>query len=221
VTVGTVVALEGEDRLHRLVIETHGNELHVIQPVDLYVIDFLSYELMPARSFECEDLALDTGGFIQVDRRQRTNVPGVFAAGDVTGMPAAVATAVGEGVVAGFEAYRHVYAEKFGAEPPLFAYYGSDRPLDETWRELPDYAPQEFAPELLADPGEALAVVRVHFAGTQRILAEGLVGRLSGNGVARHSICELAESIRQPVEAVRQVCDRLLGYKQITLQPLR
>lgn len=41
------------------------------------------------------------GGYIKVDRRLATNVPGVFAAGDCTGGPLQVAKAVGEGHVAG------------------------------------------------------------------------------------------------------------------------
>jgi len=42
--------------------------------------------------------------YIQVDRKQRTNLPGVFAAGDVCGPPLQVAKAVGEGCVAGLSA---------------------------------------------------------------------------------------------------------------------
>ena len=44
-------------------------------------------------------LAAD-GGHIQVDRGQRTNLPGCFAAGDCTGRPYQYAKAVGEGNVA-------------------------------------------------------------------------------------------------------------------------
>ncbi len=42
--------------------------------------------------------------YIQVDRNQQTNLPGVFAAGDVCGPPFQVAKAVGEGCVAGLKA---------------------------------------------------------------------------------------------------------------------
>jgi thioredoxin reductase (NADPH) len=44
------------------------------------------------------------GSFIPVDRGMRTNVPGVFAAGDVTGKPLQVAKAVGEGNIAALSA---------------------------------------------------------------------------------------------------------------------
>ena len=44
------------------------------------------------------------GAFIRVDRQMRTNLPGVFAAGDCTGLPLQVAKAVGEGCVAAISA---------------------------------------------------------------------------------------------------------------------
>ncbi len=47
-------------------------------------------------------------GAIVVDRDMATNVPGVYAAGDCTGRPYQIAKAVGEGLVAGLSAARHV-----------------------------------------------------------------------------------------------------------------
>ena len=44
-------------------------------------------------------LAMD-GAFIRVDRQMKTSIPGVFAAGDCTGLPLQVAKAVGEGCIA-------------------------------------------------------------------------------------------------------------------------
>ncbi|VTR70240.1 FAD-dependent pyridine nucleotide-disulfide oxidoreductase [Desulfosarcina cetonica] len=46
----------------------------------------------------------DTMRFIQTDKSQRTNIPGIFAAGDICGPPWQVAKAVGEGCVAGINA---------------------------------------------------------------------------------------------------------------------
>ena len=45
--------------------------------------------------------------YVVVDRKQRSNVAGVFAAGDITGPPLQIAKAVGEGCVAGIEAASH------------------------------------------------------------------------------------------------------------------
>ena len=53
--------------------------------------------------------ALETEkGFIKVDRRMATNVEGVFAAGDCTGLPLQVAKAVGEGHVAALSACEYL-----------------------------------------------------------------------------------------------------------------
>jgi thioredoxin reductase (NADPH) len=46
----------------------------------------------------------DEGKYIQTNKQQETNVPGVYAAGDICGPPWQMAKAVGEGCVAGLEA---------------------------------------------------------------------------------------------------------------------
>lgn len=46
----------------------------------------------------------DTMKYIDVDKKQKTNLPGVYAAGDICGPPWQVAKSVGEGCVAGIEA---------------------------------------------------------------------------------------------------------------------
>jgi thioredoxin reductase (NADPH) len=48
------------------------------------------------------------GGSIVVDNRMRTNIPGVFAAGDCTGKPLQIAKAVGEGQQATFSAVEYL-----------------------------------------------------------------------------------------------------------------
>jgi thioredoxin reductase (NADPH) len=53
-------------------------------------------------------IELDERGFVKVDRAMETNVPGVYAAGDVTGGIPQIATAVGEGCTAAMKAYAHV-----------------------------------------------------------------------------------------------------------------
>ena len=47
-------------------------------------------------------------GYIAVDRNMSTSIPGVFAAGDCTGLPHQVSKAVGEGQVAGHRASEYV-----------------------------------------------------------------------------------------------------------------
>ncbi|MCI2057590.1 MAG: NAD(P)/FAD-dependent oxidoreductase [Oscillibacter sp.] len=55
-------------------------------------------------------------GWVSVDRRMATGLPGVFAAGDCTGEPLQVSKAAGEGLIAGQSAARWVDAHA-GAKP--------------------------------------------------------------------------------------------------------
>jgi thioredoxin reductase (NADPH) len=52
----------------------------------------------------------ETFSFIETNKKQETNIPGLYAAGDITGQPWQMAKAIGEGCVAGWEAAR--YAKK-------------------------------------------------------------------------------------------------------------
>ncbi len=60
------------------------------------------------------DVLLDTEHFkyIGVNRKQETNVPGVYAAGDIVGPPYQMAKAVGEGCVAGMAAAGYAKKQK-------------------------------------------------------------------------------------------------------------
>jgi thioredoxin reductase (NADPH) len=53
----------------------------------------------------------DSPQYIATDKKQKTNIDGVFAAGDICGLPWQLAKAVGEGCVAGIEAA--AYAKQF------------------------------------------------------------------------------------------------------------
>ncbi len=57
--------------------------------------------IAPARLLEGLDVQ---DGIIVTDRRMTTSIPGVFAAGDCTGMPLQVSKALGEGQIAGLSA---------------------------------------------------------------------------------------------------------------------
>jgi len=52
----------------------------------------------------------DSFKYIDTNRKQETNIPGIYAAGDIAGPPYQMAKAVGEGCVAGMEAA--IYAKK-------------------------------------------------------------------------------------------------------------
>jgi len=89
VQAGKVEAITGDARAQGLMVE--GQER-------VYDGVFIFREAM-ALSALISGLEMD-GAFIRVDRQMRTNLPGVFAAGDCTGLPLQVAKAVGEGCTA-------------------------------------------------------------------------------------------------------------------------
>jgi len=52
---------------------------------------------------------VDKDGYVMIDIRQRTNIAGVYAAGDVTNHPVKqIGTAVGQGITAALEAYGYI-----------------------------------------------------------------------------------------------------------------
>ena len=57
-------------------------------------------------------IGVDEKGYIVADHAQKTNIEGVFAAGECTGMGMQVATSVGDGALAGISATRYVKARK-------------------------------------------------------------------------------------------------------------
>jgi thioredoxin reductase (NADPH) len=60
----------------------------------------------------------DKNGFILINNKTETNVKGVFAAGDITGGILQIAQAVGQGAIAGTQAY--FYVKSLGDNVPYF-----------------------------------------------------------------------------------------------------
>lgn len=83
---------------------------------------FVDLGLRPNTEFVRGLMLLDTNGFIRVDERNATTVPGLFAAGDVTtAFGEQVVIAMGEGARAALSAYDYLLAE-----PATYI----DRPMD-------------------------------------------------------------------------------------------
>lgn len=94
------MGLEGERHLERLRLKS-GEELAVDGC-------FFHKEQLPASRI-VPGLELEKN-HIKVDRDMATNIPGVFAAGDITGRPYQLAKAVGEGQVAALSAAKYLDA---------------------------------------------------------------------------------------------------------------
>ena len=100
-----VKSIDGENAVTGLILEDE-NELK---------LDGVFIELGSKGALELATqigVQLDTESFkyIDINRKQETNIPGIYAAGDITGPPWQMAKAVGEGCVAGMEAA--TYARK-------------------------------------------------------------------------------------------------------------
>ena len=68
---------------------------------------FIGYE--PKSDFLPSELALDASGFVLTDSEMRTNLPGVFAAGDIRSKQCRqVVTAVGDGATAATAAFSYI-----------------------------------------------------------------------------------------------------------------
>lgn len=99
----------GEERVRGIVIESRepgeAEEL-AVEGV------FIEIGLVPASKFVRGLLALNQFGEIMVDCNCRTNVPGIFAAGDVTDVfEKQIVVAAGEGAKATLSAYYYLLME--------------------------------------------------------------------------------------------------------------
>ncbi len=98
-----IKSIEGDQRVQKIVVGTEGKEEELEVPAI-----FIFREIPSTSLFAKAGVELDHRQCIQVDRQQKTNLEGVFAAGDVTCGGLQIASAVGEGCVAAIQAINHV-----------------------------------------------------------------------------------------------------------------
>jgi thioredoxin reductase len=193
----------GEDRVRAAEIRDPDGATRTV-PCQGIFIDYVAFERRPSCSIDVPGLKRDRHGRPCTDRSQGTNLEGIFVAGDVTGGLAMGIKALAEGAVAGFSAYSFVYREKFGLEPPLFAYAPPEADIDPERIDYPELIPSDRI-ELLVPPGDpglkaALpAEIEVPWLAGGRSLGE-LAGRLGEAGA-------------------RALAFALLDRKLITIQP--
>ena len=103
----TIVGLSGEDRLSAVTVENKYTHEQRELPVNGL---FVAVGILPRTELVRGQVELDEGGFIVTDRFMQTNVPGVFAAGDVRNTPLRqVVTACADGAVAATKAVEHIF----------------------------------------------------------------------------------------------------------------
>jgi thioredoxin reductase len=99
-----VISLEGEQALERVIVERHGQR----RPIAVDAA-FADLGLIPNSELVRDLVELDDEGFVVVDGRNATSLPGLFAAGDVTtGFGEQVLIAIGDGARAALGAYDYL-----------------------------------------------------------------------------------------------------------------
>jgi len=106
ITEAEVFEVLGEDKVSGLKYKNRksGEEKSVESEAIFVYIGLIPNSGM-AKELGCE---IDDRGFVKVDQWMKTSVPGVLAAGDITGGFAQTIVACGQGAVAAESAYRHI-----------------------------------------------------------------------------------------------------------------
>lgn len=101
-----LTGLNGDNKMDSVTIKCLDTGDETTMPTDAVIV---CTGLSPAAGYLEElGLSLNERGFIVADQETQTNVPGIFAAGDITGSVARLATAVGQGVTAAHSAHRYL-----------------------------------------------------------------------------------------------------------------
>jgi len=102
-----VVRIEGSQKVERVVLHDRVKDEDFVVEADGV---FIAIGMRPQTELAGKlGVERDSRGYIKVDKKQRTNVPGVFAAGDCCDNPLKqVVTACGDGAVAANSAFEFV-----------------------------------------------------------------------------------------------------------------
>jgi thioredoxin reductase (NADPH) len=107
-----VKQIEGENKVKKILLETEGH----LKEIEIDGV-FIHIGEVPTNSLAKKiGINLDPEGFIIVNERAETNLPGIFAAGDITGGILQVATAVGKGTTAAVNAYLYIKGGWYGEQ---------------------------------------------------------------------------------------------------------
>ena len=104
VTDAVVTELDGEGALSSVTVSARGDK----RKIEVSAL-FVAVGIVPASDLVNGALRLDDSGFIITDEKMATNIPGVFAAGDIRQKPLRqIVTAVSDGAVAATAAAEYI-----------------------------------------------------------------------------------------------------------------
>lgn len=107
---GQLLTIQGDDLVSALTYSLHSDGSEHELSIDGV---FIAVGSVPMTSLlKKADITVDEKGCVTVNRRQETNLDGVYAAGDCTCGGMQIITAAGEGAMAGMQAHRFVKSQK-------------------------------------------------------------------------------------------------------------
>jgi len=108
-----VKEIRGEKLVNSVVVENTKDRSSKVMPIDGV---FIAIGYVPNNALAKKlGIEMDEEGYLKVDAKYRTNVKGIYAAGDITGGMKQIVTAVGQAAVAAmtiFEDIAHPYWEE-------------------------------------------------------------------------------------------------------------
>lgn len=110
----TVQEIKGDDKVEAIVLK--NSKTNELEEVKLDGV-FINIGELPRNELAKKlNVELDDYGYINVNRKQETNIKGIYAAGDVTGGILQTCTAVGEGCTAAVYAYLYIQGGWYSEE---------------------------------------------------------------------------------------------------------
>jgi hypothetical protein len=194
VTDERLLAVQGEARVSGVQLAARDGAVRTLA-CGAVLMDYNAMELRPDLQIDGLHPELDDRGFVRVDTHMATSVPGLFAAGDITGRYASTLMALGDGVCAGLAAYEYAFVRKFGCPPKLFAYKASDEALPAEPRDLPSIPPDAVPVPLVDAPAwvDGVGTLRDHAASretTPTALVESLSDAVLSKRVTYHCLAD-------------------------------
>jgi thioredoxin reductase (NADPH) len=104
---GEIREIKGDKVVEKVLIQ--DNKTGEIRELPVNAVFVQVGEAPNSQTAKDSGVETDEHGYVKTDFNQRTNIPGVYAAGDVTNQPVKqVGTAVGQGITAALEAYAYI-----------------------------------------------------------------------------------------------------------------
>jgi thioredoxin reductase (NADPH) len=113
----TVVRITGKDTVEKIVVKDVKTKKEKTLSVEAV---FVAVGEIPNNQLAADvGLKIDETGFVQVDRFGRSNIPRIYAAGDVTGGVRQIVTAVGEGASAATSVFEDISKQSLRNEKSI------------------------------------------------------------------------------------------------------